>query len=101
MGPNGSNACTVCVLFGWFSKTSWTLKRLVSNRRDHLAVANLSLSTNTSSQYFLGVSANVTFSLCDLEEVIDMGAETYPQACERWGQAACKDFVCLFGSWTS
>lgn len=44
---------------------------------------------------------NVTFSLCGLEEETDVGAETYPQACERWGQAACMDFVCLFGSWMS
>lgn len=47
------------------------------------------------------ISTNVTFSLCGLVEVTDIRAETYPQACERWGQGACMDFVCLFGSWTS
>lgn len=50
---------------------------------------------------YLFFSANVTFSLCGLVEVIDIRAETYPQACERWGQGACMHFVCLFGSWMS
>lgn len=73
-----------------FFFVGWNLKCLVSNHNCHRRPVSRA-----------SISANVTFSLCHLEEVIDMGAETYPQACERWGQAACKDFVCLFGSWTS
>lgn len=43
---------------------------------------------------------------CDLFTVWLGGSDrhrgkTYPQACERWGQGACMDFVCLFGSWMS
>lgn len=101
MGPNGSNACTVCVFFlVGFQRLAglWNVSCRIVGITWLWPIFHCQQIHRAS---ILGLSANVTFSLCDLEEVIDMGAETYPQACERWGQAACKDFVCLFGSWTS